>query len=134
MPRLQKNVREFRCEIILTSLTMFIDRVLDQLQREKIPQQIKNSNKHILNINENIYINNAGNISDIIITYLITLNCSNLVSEKKGKTTSLFLRICHLQTPLLKKKIKQTFHKKSQKLVQDFKIAFNLTLKSIKVW
>ena len=41
---------------------MFIDRVLDQLQREKIPQQIKNSNKHILNINENIYINNAGNI------------------------------------------------------------------------
>ena len=137
MPRLQKNTRNFRSEIIISVHTTLIDRVVDQIYREKIPAQITAANKHVYNVNENIYINNntgSNSISDIIITYYITLHCSNLVSEKKGSGTSLVLRMFHLQTPLIKSKLKKVFLQKSRKLVQDFKQAFDLTLKSVRVW
>lgn len=137
MPRLQKNTRNFRSEIIISVHTTLIDRVVDQIYREKIPSQIKETNKHVYNVNENIYINNntgSNSISDIIITYYITLNCSKLVSEKKGAGASFVLRMCHLQTPLIKSKLKKEFLQKSRELVQDFKQAFDLTLKSVRVW
>ena len=53
MPRLQKNTRNFRSEIIISVHTTLIDRVVDQIYREKIPAQIKVANKHVYNVNEN---------------------------------------------------------------------------------
>ena len=103
---LQKSVREYCCIVTLNTNTTHVPEVVNKLDKENIPDKIGTYNS-VTKVSSTIYIyNNSQLTTDITLTYIVTLNGSDIVKNSLGSKTSWILRILHVQTPLIKSKLR----------------------------